>query len=89
MRHLPEHKIGWVSKKFNINNFLMHYFKQSKLVQTFHSEYNTKILNQDMISKLKLIKNYLRSSLGQGKLLNTAILPVENEISKKLILKCY
>lgn len=58
-------------------------------MQTFHGEHNTKIVNRDRTSNLKLIKNYLRSSLGQGKLSNMEIFPFENEIRKKLILKRY
>ncbi|KYN00707.1 Zinc finger MYM-type protein 1, partial [Cyphomyrmex costatus] len=35
-------------------------------------------------SKLKLIKTYLRSSIGQHRLTNLGILSIENSISKQL-----
>lgn len=35
-------------------------------------------------SKLKLIKNYLRSTIGQSRLTNLAILSIENELSSKI-----
>ena len=37
-------------------------------------------------SKLKLLKNYLRSSMGQERLTNLAILSIENPVAKSL---CY
>lgn len=36
------------------------------------------------ISKLKLIKNYLRSTMGQERLSNLAILSIEQEIASKM-----
>jgi len=35
-------------------------------------------------SKLKLIKNYLRSSMGQDRLTNLAILSIENQRARKV-----
>ena len=36
------------------------------------------------LSKLKLIKTYLRSSLAQGKMSNIATLSIENEIAQNI-----
>ena len=40
--------------------------------------------NERSFSKLKIIKNYLRSSMGQERLTNLAILSIEHEMTDSL-----
>ena len=35
-------------------------------------------------SKLKLIKNYLRSTIGQERLVNLAVMGIENDLTRKI-----
>ena len=44
----------------------------------------TTVSNERSFSKLKLIKNYLRSSMGQERLSGLAILSIENDISHSI-----
>jgi hypothetical protein len=50
----------------------------------FHTMSVTVASGERSFSKLKLIKMYLRSTMSQERLTNSAILSIENEITKNI-----